>query len=57
MVLLAIDIAQRILHRQIATDPEALHGLVKASLENGSSRDSAACACNPDQAAVLEASA
>jgi flagellar assembly protein FliH len=55
VVLLAIGIAQRILHRQVATDPEALHGLVKASLENLEAREIQRVRVHPDQAAVLEA--
>lgn len=54
VVLLAVEIAQRVLHRQISTDQEALHGLVKAALDKMEARDLLRVRVSRDQAAVLE---
>lgn len=54
VVLLAIEIAQRVLHRQISTDQEALHGLVKAALDRMEARDLLRVRVNRDHAAALE---
>jgi flagellar assembly protein FliH len=54
VVLLAIGIAQRILHRQIATDQGALQGLVKSALESLELRELQKVRVHTSQAAALE---
>ena len=39
VVKLSLAIARRILHRELATDPEAIHGLVHAALEKLQNRE------------------
>ncbi len=39
MIKLSLAIAKRILHREIMSDPEALHGLVHAALQKLSNRE------------------
>jgi len=38
-VALAIAIARRVLHRELSTDPEAIHGLVKAAFQKCDARE------------------
>lgn len=39
MLKLSLSIARRILHRELATDPEALHGLVHTALQKLQNRE------------------
>ena len=55
VVLLAIGIARRVLHRQIATDQEALQGLVRAALDNLEAREIVRVRVHSRQAEALEA--
>jgi flagellar assembly protein FliH len=48
LVTLAIAIARRVLHRELAVDPEAIQGLVKAALEKVQSRDICRVRIHPD---------
>jgi len=55
VVRLAIGIARRVLHRQIASDQDALQGLVRAALDNLEAREIVRVRVHPKQAAALEA--
>jgi flagellar assembly protein FliH len=53
-VKLALAIARRVLHRELATDPEAILGLVMAAFHKANSRDIHRLRICPQSAAVLE---
>ncbi len=53
-VRLAIAIARRVLHRELATDPEAILGLVKAAFHKISSRELHRLRVTPADAAMLQ---
>jgi flagellar assembly protein FliH len=53
-VNLAIAIARRVLHREIATDPEAILGLVKSAFERVNSRESHRLRVSPADAAAIQ---
>jgi flagellar assembly protein FliH len=53
-VQLAIAIARRVLHRELATDPEAMLGLVKAAFSKLNSRETHRLRVSPVDAAALE---
>src|SRR5258708_31841420 len=55
VVKLALAISRRILHREIATDPEALRGLVRAALDKLDGREIYRVRANPQTAPVLAA--
>jgi flagellar assembly protein FliH len=55
-IQLALAIARRILHRQLAIDPEALHGLVLAALEKLDGQEVARVRVHPSQAPLVNAS-
>jgi flagellar assembly protein FliH len=54
IVLLAVAIARKLLHREIAVDPDALLGLVKAALQRIDARELHRIRVHPDDAPVLE---
>jgi flagellar assembly protein FliH len=54
VVKLAMAICRRILHREIATDPEALRGLVRAALDKLDGREICRVRANPQDAPALE---
>lgn len=53
-VKLAIAIARRVLHREIATDPEAMLGLVKAAFAKLNARDTHRLRVSPADAEMLQ---
>jgi len=53
MVRLALAIARRILHREIATDPEAILGLIRAGLDKLDARERFSLRLAPVDAAVV----
>jgi flagellar assembly protein FliH len=55
MLQLALAIARRVLRRELAVDPEALHGLVLAALEKLEKRELARIRVHPSQAAAVSA--
>jgi flagellar assembly protein FliH len=55
LVRLALAIAQRILRRQLAVDPEALHGLVLAALEKLQGQEISRVKVHPSHAAAVAA--
>ena len=55
-IQLALAIARRVLHRQLAIDPEALHGLVLAALEKLEGQEVARVRVHPAQAHMVQAS-
>jgi flagellar assembly protein FliH len=55
LVRLALAIARRILRRELAVDPDALHGLVLGALEKLQSQEIARVRVHPAQAPVVEA--
>ncbi len=54
LVKLAIEIARRILRRELATDPSAILGLVKAALERVAARDVLRVRSHPEDARTIE---
>jgi flagellar assembly protein FliH len=54
VVKLAMAVSRRILHREIATDPEALRGLVRAALDKLDGREIHRVRANPLDVPVLE---
>lgn len=55
LVQLTIAVARRILRRELATDPAALHGVVKAALERLESREILRLRLHPEDAPVATA--
>lgn len=55
MLQLALAIARRVLRRELAIDPEALHGLVLAALEKLEMRELSRIRVHPSQAAAVSA--
>lgn len=53
LVSLAIAIARRILRREIAIDPDAVQGLVKAALEKVQARDICKLRVHPDHLSLI----
>ncbi len=53
LVQLAFGIAQRILHREIHTDPEALRGIVAAALERANRQELVCVRAHPDHSRAL----
>ena len=53
-VKLAIAIARRVLHRELATDPDAILGLVMAAFQKLNARETYRLRVSPPDAAVLE---
>jgi flagellar assembly protein FliH len=53
-VRLALAIARRVLHRELATDPEAILGLVKAAFEKLNARETHRLLVSPADAAVIQ---
>jgi flagellar assembly protein FliH len=53
-VKLALAIARRVLHRELATDPEAILGLVKAAFGKMNARETHRLRVSPSDAAVIE---
>jgi len=54
-IQLALAIARRVLRRQIAIDPEALHGLVLGALEKLEGQELSRVRIHPSHAALLDA--
>lgn len=54
-VKLAIAIARRVLHRELATDPEAILGLVMAAFQKLNARETHKLRVSPGDAALLQA--
>jgi len=54
-IQLALAIARRVLRRELAVDPEALHGLVLGALEKLESREISRVRVHPSQAAAITA--
>jgi flagellar assembly protein FliH len=52
-VRLSIEIARRILHRELSVDPSALEGLIKAAIEKLQSQEVHRVRVHPDQAAIV----
>jgi flagellar assembly protein FliH len=55
LVRLALEIARRVLRREMAVDPDALRGLVTAALEKLAGQDIARVKVHPSHAALLAA--
>jgi flagellar assembly protein FliH len=55
-VRLAVAIARRVLHRELATDPEAILGLVKAAFSRLNARETNRLRVSPADAAVIQES-
>jgi len=53
LVKLALAIARRILHRELAADPDALRGLVQAALDKLQAQEICRVRVNPSQEALL----
>jgi flagellar assembly protein FliH len=53
LIRLALSIARRILHRELAVDPEAMHGLILAALEKIQSQEVLRVRIHPDFAPLL----
>ena len=53
-VKLAVAIARRLLHRELATDPEAIEGLVIASFQKLNAREVHRLRLSPPDAAIVE---
>ena len=53
-VKLAVAIARRILHRELATDPEAILGLVLAAFQKLDARETSRLRLSPPDAAIVE---
>jgi flagellar assembly protein FliH len=53
-VALALAVARRVLYREIATDPEAILGLVKAGFEKINARETHRLRVSPEDLAILE---
>jgi flagellar assembly protein FliH len=53
-VKLAIAIARRVLHREVATDPEAILGLVMAAFQKLNARETQRLRVSPPDAALLQ---
>lgn len=56
LIRLAVAIARRILHRELAVDPDALRGLVLSALEKLQTQEVSRVRVHPDHAALLRAS-
>jgi flagellar assembly protein FliH len=56
MVKLSLAIARRVLRRELAVDPEALHGLVMAALEKLQGQDLCRVKVHPSHAAIVKSS-
>jgi len=56
VVRLALAIARRVLNREMAIDPEAMHGLVLAALEKLQSQEISRARVHPDLAGILRRS-
>ena len=54
VVMLAVAIARKLLHREIAVDPESLLGLVKAAMQKIDARELHRIRVNPEDAGTLE---
>ena len=53
LVRLSLEIASRVLHREIAADPDAIHGLLKAAFEKAQSREITRVMVHPSQEAAV----
>lgn len=53
LVKLSLAIARRILHRELAVDPEAMRGLIQAALEKLQSQEISRVRIHPSQEAVV----
>jgi flagellar assembly protein FliH len=53
-VSLALAVARRVIHREIATDPEAILGLVKAAFEKVNARETHRLRVSPEDLATLQ---
>jgi flagellar assembly protein FliH len=53
-VRLAVAVARRVLHRELAVDPEALLGIVKAAFERIDAREIHCVRVHPEDAPILE---
>jgi flagellar assembly protein FliH len=56
MVKLSLAIARRVLRRELAVDPEALHGLVMAALEKLQGQELCRVKVHPSHAAIVKSS-
>jgi flagellar assembly protein FliH len=54
-VRLAIEIARRVLHREVSVDPSALEGLIKAALEKLQNQEVHRVRVHPDQERLVRA--
>jgi flagellar assembly protein FliH len=54
MVTLAIEIARRVLHRELTVDPCAVEALVKAALEKLQTRETAKLRVHPDHVSPIQ---
>ena len=54
LVSLAIEVARRLLHREITADTEALHGLVKAAMDKIEARELHRVRTHPQHARAIE---
>jgi flagellar assembly protein FliH len=53
IVTLTVAIARRVLRRELAVDPEAIHGVVKAALEKVQSKEICSIKTHPDHTAQV----
>lgn len=52
LVKLSIEIARRVLHREVAVDPEALHGLVRVAVEKLEGQEVQRVRVHPDHESI-----
>jgi flagellar assembly protein FliH len=55
LVKLSLAIARRVLHRELAVDPEAMHGLIRAALDKLQSQEICRVRIHPSQEAAVRA--
>ncbi|PWT98253.1 MAG: hypothetical protein C5B51_29605, partial [Terriglobia bacterium] len=55
IVRLSVEIAQRIIHRELSTDPSALESLIRAALEKLASQEVHRVRVHPGQAQLVQA--
>ena len=53
LVALSIEIARRVLRRELTTDPEAIQGIAKAALEKAQSRDVCRIRAHPEHEGAI----
>lgn len=52
-VALALEVARRVLHREVASDPEAILGLVKAAFQKAAAKDTRRLRLSPEDSETI----